>query len=104
MGGRAGVKGLGIIAALVSLAIAYAAADDGNGIPRWFRHRDRLERADARIGVLESRIEALRREVAQLESGGFAIERAIREDLRLARVDEVIVRIPDPDSTNHRFR
>jgi len=96
------VKALLIIAALLSLALAYAAADEGAGIPRWLRHRDGLERADARIADLESRIEALRTEVAQLEAGGFAIERAIREDLALARRGETLIQLPGTTS-NPRF-
>ena len=96
------MKGLLIIAALLSMALAYAAADEGSGIPRWLRHREGLERADARIADLESQIEALRIEVAQLREGGFANERAIREDLALARSGETLIRLPDTTS-NTRF-
>ena len=43
------------------------------------------------------------RDAAALESDPFAIESAIREDLKLARSGELVVRFPSSDRSNPRF-
>jgi cell division protein FtsB len=54
-----------------------------------------LAERDARIEKLSSEIALLRAQVGDLESDPFALERAIREDLGLAKPGEVIVRFGD---------
>ncbi|MBW2273293.1 MAG: septum formation initiator family protein [Deltaproteobacteria bacterium] len=70
-----------------------AALFDGElGLPAWFELRADLAGCDERIEELNSEIAVLRSQVAALESDPFALERAIREDLGLARPGEVVVR------------
>ena len=80
----------------MSLAIAavFALAVGGqqSGLPAWFALRSELAAARARIGALSERTAALRIEIDALEQHEFALERAIREDLELARPGEIVVR------------
>jgi cell division protein FtsB len=78
----------------LGLALGWALADGHTGLRAWWTLRGDLERASRRVEALETEIVALRLEVEALERGGFAVERAIREDLELARPGEVVVRIP----------
>ena len=81
---------------VLALVVAGAAAlDERTGIQAWRRLRDDLAAANARIEILQRDVEGLRAEGAQLESDSFALERAIREDLGLARPGERVVRL-DP--------
>jgi cell division protein FtsB len=82
------------IALALALAVGWALADGRRGLRAWWTLRSDLGRASSRVAALESEIAALRLEAEALERGGFAVERAIREDLELARPGEVVVRLP----------
>jgi cell division protein FtsB len=69
-----------------------AVADSDSGLPMWFRLRDDVAEAAERVQVLAQRNANLRSQIEALESEPFALERAIREDLGLARPGEVVVR------------
>ena len=92
------MKAFLLIPALVSAAILLAAADDESGIRMWLRLRSDLEASGERIAGLQAEIAGLRVEVRDLETDPFALERAIREDLRLARPGETVVRFIELDS------
>ena len=74
-------------------AVGASAIDERSGLPTWRRLRDDLAATRARIEILRGDIDALRREVEALEADDFALERAIREDLGLARPGESVVRL-----------
>ena len=97
------MRGFLLVPVLVLAAVGYAACDEGSGIRSWLALRDELERSQTRIAGVRQEIEALRREAAGLESGPFGVERAIREDLGLARPGETIVRTSPSDDSSHRF-
>ena len=78
--------------AIVAAAMAIAAADDETGIRAWRKSRSDLANAQARVVELEARIESREGEAAALRSEPLALERAIREDLGLARPGETVVR------------
>ena len=81
------------VAPLVLGAVAGIAVADGeSGIPMWFRLRDDVAEAAQRVQVLASRNAALQAQIDALEQEPFALERAIREDLGLARPGEILVR------------
>lgn len=86
--------------AIVAAAVAYAFADRETGISTWLQLRGEVLAARAGAVAQRERIEALRVEARALERDPFAIERAIREDLGLARPGEVIVRLPRADPTS----
>ena len=88
------MKAIWIVPALALLALAGAALDENSGVARWRHLRAELAEADARIAALDLELAALRGEAARLESEPFAIERAIREELELARPGQEIVRLP----------
>jgi cell division protein FtsB len=48
-------------------------------------------------------VDRLRAAADALESDRFAIERAIRERLRLARAGETLVRLSGPETASSRF-
>ena len=97
------MRGLLLIPALVALAVLYAAVDPDSGIGTWRRMRADLLSAEVRIDGLRDEIVALRRSNEALESDAFAIEAAIREDLKLARPGERVLRLTDPQDSNPRF-
>ena len=78
---------------LVVAAAGWTLADERSGLPAWQRLKGDLGSAQGRIEVLRSDLDALEREAAALDTDGFAIERAIREDLGLARPGETVVRL-----------
>jgi len=97
------VKGLLLIPALVAAALVYAAFDQDSGIETWLQRRADLEASRVRIGEIRRENRALSQQAALLESDPFAIESAIREDLKLARPGERVLRLPAPDGTSPRF-
>lgn len=79
---------LGLAAGAVMLAIL----DRDSGLQTWLRLRSELEASQSRIHQLESETSELRAEISDLQAHPWAVERAIREDLDLARPGEVLVR------------
>jgi cell division protein FtsB len=97
------VKALLLVAALVAAALVYAAFDADAGIGTWLRLRGELRQSEARNAGLRDEIAALESEAKALERGGFAIERAIREELGFVRADETLLRLPRADQSSARF-
>ena len=58
----------------------------------WLRLRSDLADSSERVAALKRSAEALQIQIEALESQPFALEKAIREDLELARPGEVVVR------------
>jgi cell division protein FtsB len=87
------VLGLAVCAAML------AVVDRDSGIPTWLRLRSELAESDARVRQLEAETIALRGQIEELRTRPWAIERAIREDLDLARPGEVLVRFRQVGTT-----
>lgn len=82
------------------LGLASAALDEEAGIRSWLHLRGELLEAEARVEALRAETLRLRVEVLRLESDDFALERAIREELELARPGETLVRLRRGDSAS----
>lgn len=83
----------------LTLALATSLADSRSGVRAWWSLRADRADAQARIRVLHAEIDRLRGDAQGLrDEAGLAVERAIREDLDLARPGEVVVRVPDATS------
>jgi cell division protein FtsB len=77
----------------VLAAVAFLASVDGqSGIPMWLRLRDDVAEAATRLDALARETQDLEDQIDALENEPFALERAIREDLELARPGEILVR------------
>ena len=87
----------------VAVALVYAGFVNGSGIRDWWSLRSDLLAARARMAVTRAEIARLQAETVELEADPFAIERAIREDLGLARAGETIVRLSPAGHSNPRF-
>jgi cell division protein FtsB len=83
---------IAIAFAIVAAAVAVAAIDEETGIRTWQETRRDLATARGRVAELEARVEAREGESVALRSDPLALERAIREDLGLARPGETVVR------------
>jgi cell division protein FtsB len=92
-----------VICVLLVLALAHAALDEEAGVRRWLHLRGELAEARARIEMLRSEIEGLRREARRLEEDDFATERAIREELGYARPGQTVLRMREPNASSHRI-
>jgi cell division protein FtsB len=69
-----------------------AVADTNSGVRTWLQVRRDLAVARARVAELEKRTLAREGEADALRRDPLALERAIREDLGLAKPGEIIVR------------
>lgn len=84
---------------LVIAAMALSAMlDPESGLEIWLELRRDLALSDTRVERLVRENEALRGEIATLESEPDAIDRAIREELDLALPGEIVVRFEAPPS------
>ena len=82
---------------VLGLAFAWRLGDARSGARAWWSLRADRDAAQERIRELGAEIGRLRGEAAALrEEQGFGLERAIREDLDLARPGEVVLRVPEP--------
>lgn len=97
------MKALLLAAALVVAALVYVAFNSDAGIGSWLRLRAELRESQAQNANLRVEIAALEAEAKALERGGFAIERAIREQLGFVRADETLLRLPRDDHSSARF-
>jgi cell division protein FtsB len=97
------VKALLLVAALVAAVVVHAAFDTDAGIGTWLHLRGELRESQARNAELTGEIAALEAEAQALDQGGFAVERAIREELGFARAGETLVRLPRADRSSARF-
>ena len=87
------MRGMVWIPVIALLAVAAAALDEERGIRTWFRLQREVAAAEQRIALISKEIEEQKVLVEALESDPFAIERAIREELRYARAGETVVRL-----------
>ncbi len=90
-----------LLVPVLGLALV-ALLDRDAGLGTWLELSSEYRIQAARIDRLEGEIERLRHEVEALESDPFALERAIREDLDLAKPGEVIVRLGSESSAEGR--
>jgi cell division protein FtsB len=97
------VKRFLLIPAVVGAVLIYAIFDDGAGVRTWLRLGAELQSSRDRIEEIRREIASLRSEAKALEADSFAIERAIREDLRFAQRGEVVVRLPQASSPSARI-
>lgn len=88
------MKRFWLVPLVLLLAAGYALLDGRSGLGTARRLRADLGVANARIDELRRSNEALREEARQLREDPFARERALREELDLARPGEILVRIP----------
>ena len=73
-------------------AVGVAVADANSGIRTWLQVRRDLAVAQARVAELEKRVESREGGTESLRNDPLARERAIREDLGLAKPGEIVVR------------
>jgi len=97
------VRRLLLIPALLGAGLVYAVLDADSGIRPLLQVRRNVAESRERIAAIRGEVDALKREAAALGGDEFAIERAIREDLELARPGERVVRFTPPEGTNPRF-
>jgi cell division protein FtsB len=97
------VRRLWLIPLVLLLALGYALIDGRAGFGEARRLEGDLQEANARIAALRARNESLQAEAKSLRSDPFARERALREDLELARPGEILVRIPREESQTPRI-
>lgn len=93
MRGFGWIPAIAYLAAGAAGAMAVAALDDDRGIRTWLRLQRDLTAAEQRIAEISRDIELHRAELAALTEDDFALERAIREELRYARAGETVVRL-----------
>ena len=94
------MRSVWLVPAVVIAGLALVTLDQRSGLPAWSRLRDELVASQERIAALTARADALRGEIEALEKDPFAIERAIREELGLARSGERVVRFSEPGPTD----
>lgn len=89
-----------LVAGIVLLALGLGSVFGDRGLLILFEERDQLERLRSEIGTLREDNARLAAEVAALRSSPRAVERLAREELGLARADEVVflLRRTDPGS------
>lgn len=86
------MRALALGTVLIAIVVFFALRSEQTGLRIWYELRSDLQRAQSRVTDLARENEALRLEVATLEASPEAVEKAIREDLGLARPGEVVVR------------
>jgi cell division protein FtsB len=84
------VRAILLVVTLLVGAIWLAVVDRESGGLKWLELRGDLVAARVRIEQLSQEAADLQRQIEALEEGGFPLERAIREDLGLARPGEVV--------------
>jgi len=101
MGGT--VRRLWLIPLVLLIALGYALLDGRSGIGQARRLTGDLDAAHARIEALRAKNAQLHEEAASLRDDPLARERALREDLDLARPGETLVRIPREEHETPRI-
>jgi cell division protein FtsB len=91
------VKALALGTFVIAAIAVSAMLDPDSGLEIWLELRRDLAVSDVRVERLMRENEALRGEIATLESEPDALDRAIREELDLALPGEIVVRFePSP--------
>jgi cell division protein FtsB len=85
---------------IAAAGLALTLADRESGLVVWYETHEELEVSRARIAALNTRVETLKSEIVALERDPFALERAIREELELARPGEIVVRFAPPSMSD----
>lgn len=83
---------------LILAALVVTVFNGETGFPMWLRLRNDVSASSGRIAELRREIRDLRSQVEALETDPFALERAIREDLGLARPGETVVRFVEAET------
>ena len=91
-----GVRTTWLVPLVLATVAVIAAVDDEAGISMWIRLRSDVDQVSQRVELAARETEALQAQIDSLSSEPFALERAIREDLELARPGETIVRFAPP--------
>jgi cell division protein FtsB len=78
--------------AVVIATSAIALLDGEAGVATWLDLREEVRVSRARVALLEYEVDELSAEIEALDSDPLGLERAIREDLELARPGEWVVR------------
>jgi cell division protein FtsB len=86
------VRALGLGTFVIVVLAISALLDRESGIRIWLELREDLSGSAVRVEQLARENDALRREIELLETDPAALERAIREELDLARPGEIVVR------------
>ncbi len=81
-----------VVPAVLGVGLALAFSDGETGYLAWSEIRGNLAESQTRIELLMRRVDVLQTEIQSLEEDPFALERAIREELKLARPGEIVVR------------
>jgi len=97
-----GLRSTLLVLGLAVGAVLLAVLDGHSGLGTWLRLRTELETSQARIHQLEAETSDLQAQIGDLRAHPWAIEKAIREDLDLARPGEVLVRFTQPAQIEHR--
>ena len=93
------MKALSLGTFVIGAIAVSAMMDQDSGLPIWLELRRELELSNVRVEQLVRENEALRGEIATLESEPAAIDRAIREELDLVLPGEIVVRFePAPNA------
>lgn len=87
---------LWIVPAVLAAALVAAWLDEDAGVRAWARLRGDLHAAESRMDALRDEIGELERRAEALEDDPFAQELAIRRELGLARPGETVIRLRDP--------
>ena len=95
----------GVVLALGVVAVSVFATlrDDESGLRAWWALRGDLRAAEARIERLRGEVADLERHRGGLAEDPFALERAIRERLELARPGETVVRLSPREMATPRI-
>ena len=81
-----------LVPTILVAGLGLSLADRESGLLAWYEIRGKLNVSRERIATLRDRAEVLKAEISALKADPFALERAIREELELARPGEVVVR------------
>jgi cell division protein FtsB len=85
--------------AMLAGAVLYAGIDPDSGLRTWWQLRQEREASQERIRERRAEIARLEQAARELHGDPFAMERAIRNDLGLARPEEIIVLFDDPEAS-----
>ena len=88
---------------LLCVAALVAALDESAGLRAWWELRAGLRQAEAQRDALRLEVGELQSAADALDADGFAIERAIRERLKLSRPGETLVRLSGVEPASPRF-
>jgi cell division protein FtsB len=86
------MKRFALAIGIVLAAALWAVVDPNAGIQSWWQLREQLGLAEGRAEALRTELAALESEADRLQHDPLAVESAIRADLGLARPGEIIVR------------